>query len=407
MKTLNFMSTKKPLILAPWMFVLSVITGCSEQVESTPTYQVGQTDLIIEVPALGELEAAEAEVISNPSQQPMTLAWMEQEFIHVKKGQVIARFDAESLTLQKRKEQLEMELIAKDMQGKYAEKSQQEAEVNAEKDLVSEEFEFSQSYSIDDLRIYSQLEIIESMENTEFLNAKDEFLDWKKGSISEQSQSAVDVLNIRKEGHAAQMKRHESALKQLEVVAPFDGLLVYTRNWRGEKPVLGQSIFPGNPIARIPNLQKMQAKLYVLEKQAIGLEEGQNVALTLDAFPDQKFSGKVKQVAAFARTIERGNPVKYYDVTVELQQSGDSVFRPGRKLSAKVSVNRYNELIKVPIQAIHNENEQNFVYKKQGDQFVKQVVQTGNKNLYFVEISQGLQVGDKIALSQPELSSNG
>jgi multidrug efflux pump subunit AcrA (membrane-fusion protein) len=387
--------------------LILLIAGCAEQEATTPTYKVKNSDLLIEVPAKGELKAADAKVISNPSRQPMTLAWLEEEFVQVKEGQVIARFDSEQISIQKRKEQLEMMLIEKDIKSKYAQKSQQETEVVAEKGLVSEEFQFAQSYSIDDLRIYSQLEIIESMENTEFLNAKDDFLDWKKGSITKQNQSAVDVLAIRKEGHDTKVKRHEAALAKLEVKAPFDGLLVYARNWRGEKPVLGQSIFPGNAIARIPNLSKMQAKLNVLERQAIGLEVGQQVTLTLDAFPEQEFQGEVVEVAPFARTIERGNPVKYYDVVVALTQAGDDVFRPGRKLSATIHVNEYASRFKIPLQAIYNENEQNFVYIKHNNEFKKQPVQTGLKNLYFVEITEGLQEGDEIALSLPEEKSNG
>ncbi len=384
-----------------------ILLGCGEEADIVPTYQVLQTALSIEVPAIGELEAADAQVISNPSRQPMTLAWMADEFINVKKGEVIARFDAEKISIDKRKEQLEMMLIEKEMMNKFAVKEQQETEVLAEKDLVSEEFSFAQSYTIDDLRIYSQLEIIDSMENTEFLNAKDKFLDWKKGSIAEQSQSAVDVLSIRKKGHDSQVKRHQAALNQLEVRAPYDGLLVYARNWRGEKPVLGESIFPGNAIARIPNLDKMRAKLFVLERQAIGLEKGQTVQLRLDAFPDQPFTGVVTEVAPFARTIERGNPVKYYDVSVELEQAGSEKFRPGRKLSAQISVNTIAETVKVPMQAIHNEDGENFVYLKSGQGFVKQVVQTGSKNLYFVEITAGLKAGDSVALSLPEEEKHG
>ncbi len=387
--------------------VVLLNAACSEKQEAVPTYKITSSNLTILVPGTGELEAANSKTVSSPGRQAMTIAWLAEEYKEVKKGEVIAKFDGEKLSIDARKEQLDMMMIEKDIVKSYSQKSQRENEVIAEKELIGEEFNFANSYSIDDLRIYSQLEIIESMENTEFLAAKDEFLDWKKGSITNQSDSAVAVLDIRKSGHQSKMDQHQQALSLLEVKAPFDGLLVYEKNWRGEYATVGQTVFPGSTIARIPNLERMQAKIYVLEKEAIGLKKEQVVRLQLDAFPEQEFSGKINEVAGFARTIQRGNPIKYVEVKVALEQSGSDIFRPGRKLSAAISVDDLTEILVAPLQSIHNENGNNFVYLKKDDDFIKQEVSTGVKNLHFVEILSGLKRGDYIALSIPEGNKHG
>jgi multidrug efflux pump subunit AcrA (membrane-fusion protein) len=391
------------------IFICSIplLFACSEPEEQIPTYTVSEGNLSIVVPAKGELEAASSQVISVPGRQTMTIAWLEQEFKRVKEGELIAVFDGEQISLNSRKEELAMMLIERDIQQKHSEKSKQEFEVLSEKQLVGKEFDFAQSFNIDDLRIYSQLEIIDSMQNTEFLGAKDTFLDWKKQSVTKQNQSAVDVLDIRLKGHQAKLKNHQDALVKLEVRAPYDGLLVYEKNWRGEKPSVGSSIFPGNPIAKLPNLNKMQAKVFVLDKEAIGLEKGQNVKLSLDAYPDQTIKGVVKDVAAFSRTISRANPTKYFELTVELEQESHPDYLPGRKLSAKVIVDEKPNTLVVPLQVIDNEDGRNFVYLKSGDRFIRQPVDTGAKNLYFVEIIEGLKAGDVIALSDPKEQLNG
>ncbi|MDA8622271.1 efflux RND transporter periplasmic adaptor subunit [Psychrosphaera sp.] len=384
-----------------------LLVGCSEEQETIPTYTVAATNLRVDVPGTGHLEAASSETINSPGRQPMTIAWLAEEYKEVKKGELIVKFDGEKLSIDSRNEQLDMMLIEKDIVKKVTEKNKDETEVKAEKEFVGEEFEFAKSYSVDDLRIYSQLEIIESMENTEFLSAKDEFLDWKKGSIREQSQSAVDVLDIQKSGHQSKLDQHQQALSLLEVRAPFDGLLVYEKNWRGESATVGQTVFPGSAVAKIPNLSQMQAKLFVLEKEAIGLGKDQSVSLTLDAYPNKVFTGKVVEVAGFARTIQRGNPVKFFEVTVSISQAGSDTFRPGRKLSATIHVEAFDQKLVAPLQAIHNEDGGNFVYVKQGNRFKKQPISTGAKNLFLVEVTSGLNEGDQIALSTPGENKHG
>ncbi|MDU0352709.1 hypothetical protein RS130_01175 [Paraglaciecola aquimarina] len=222
-----------------------LLVACSEELRSTtPTYQVRHQAFNIEIPAFGELEASKAQFINAPGRRPMTIDWMAEENSLVKEGQVVARFDGEKLTLDSRKEELEMLLLDEDIHSKTAEKYEQQNALQSDKVFISKEYEFVDAFAIDDLRLYSKLEIIETLSNRDYLGAKDEFIDWKKDSIGERIQSSVDVLDIRKKGHSAKYEQHKSALAKLEVIAPFDGMLVYQKNWRGEKPSVGQTVYP-------------------------------------------------------------------------------------------------------------------------------------------------------------------
>lgn len=378
------------------------LAACSEAPQSTiPTYQVTQQAFNIEIPAFGELEAAQAEFINVPGRQPMMIEWMAEENSLVKKGDVVARFDAEKLTLDSRKEELEMMLLDEDIHSKTAEKTEQKNALQSDKVFISKEYEFVDAFAIDDLRLYSKLEIIETLSNRDYLGAKDEFIEWKQGSIGDRIQSSVDVLDIRKKGHAAKFNQHKSALAKLEVIAPFDGLLVYQKNYRGEKPNVGQTVYPGSVIAKLPNLEHMQAKVYVLDKNAIDLKPEQKVEVRLEAYPDQLLEGKIKSVSGFSRTIDRGNPTKYFDVTVTLNKEG-SRLKPGNKVVANIIVQDEESKVIIPLQAIFSDHGENYVYLKQGTKFVRKAIKTANKNLHFVEVSEGLTSGDVIALSEPE-----
>lgn len=378
------------------MFLL----GCAEDIQNTiPTYQVNTQEFAIEITATGEIEAAESQKIITPGRRPMMLSWLAEENTYVNEGDIIARFDAERITRDKNEEEFAVRKLQQDIINSQAAQTQEKQDIKSEQSFVEEEFAFVDRFAIDDLRIYSQLDIIDTLQNRDFLEAKDSFLAWKEDSVLAQHDSAMSVLDIQQQGHQSKLQQYLSALKQLEVKAPYSGLLVYVKDRRGEKPSVGNTVFPGSPIAEIPNLENIQARLYVLANDAIDLAEGQRVAVQLDAFPNKSFSGQLTSVAAFPREIKRGNPIKYYELTASIDEQDTRILKPGRKLSATISVTKPMNAIAVPLQSISYEQEQSFVYLQKGNEFMLQPVTTGRKNLYFIEITSGLTLKDEIALS--------
>ena len=382
-----------------------LLIACSENKQSLPTYKVQLRDFDVTVPAFGELESEQAEPITAPGRQSMTISWLAEENSFVKKGEVVARFDPEKLIKDSRDQELEMFLLAQDIARSQAQQTQQLSDVDAEQQMVSEEFQFTDKFAIDDVQLYSRLEIIDTLQNRDFLNAKDDFLEWKEGSIDRQTDSAIDVLTIRQKGHKNKYQQHQDALSQLEITAPYDGLLVYEKNWRGEKASVGQTVFPGTTLAKLPNLDKLQAKLFVLASEAIELSEEQQVEIQLDASPDTTIIGKIKTVSGFPRSIERRNPIKYYELSASVDMKDNITLQPGKKVTANIIVRPTEKKLAVPVQAIHHRQGENFVYILKGNTFEKQVVETGEKNLYFVVITNGLNEGDTISLSIPEQTS--
>jgi multidrug efflux pump subunit AcrA (membrane-fusion protein) len=391
-----------PLALT-FVFSVLMLGGCGTQEQSTiPLYAVTETPFSIEVEGFGEIEAAQSQKIMTPGRRAMTIAWLKDENTYVEKGEVIAKFDAQQILKDSRDEELELMLLAQDIVKSNAQQNQAKQDINSDQSFVKYEFEFTDRFAVDDLRVYSQLEIIDTLANRDFLEAKDDFLEWKETSIVEQHTNENAVLDIRKTGVETIFNRHQQALSSLEVVSPFSGLLVYEKDRRGEKPAIGQSVFPGRPIAQIPNLDNMQASLFVQANDAIELVKGLAVEIRLDAFPNKVFSGEITDVSGFPRSIERGNPVTYFEIVVKLLEQDKSMMQPGRKLTAKINVKSSTQELVVPLQALYFEDGSTYVYLQNGNYFNKQSVVSGRKNLYLVEITEGLNNGDVIALSLPQ-----
>ena len=383
------------------------LSGCGNDVESQiPTYQVANKSFDIRINATGEIEAAESQKVIAPGRRPKMLSWLAEENTYVEAGEVIARFDSERILRDKNEEEFAVLKLQQDIVSSAASQNQEKQYVQSEQAFVEEEFSFVDRFAIDDLRIYSKLDIIDTLQNRDFLEAKDTFLDWKEDSILEQHDSAMSVLDIKKQGHQRKLNQYVSALNQLEVRAPYSGLLVYVKDRRGEKPAVGNTVFPGRALAEIPNLDNLQAKLYVLANDAIELNKDQTVKLTLDAFPDKTFTGTITSVSAFPREIRRGNPIKYYELTAAINEQNKEILKPGRKLTATINVTQPQDTVAVPLQSIIYEQEQSYVYIQQGRDFVKHPVTTGRKNLYFIEITSGLTTGDNIALSAINLGDS-
>ena len=379
---------------------LLLLGGCQPAPTSQiPVYTVTEQDFVIEIDAFGEVEPASAVRITTPGRRPMVLSWLVPENTQVNAGDVIARFDSERIMRQKLEEEFAMRKIQQDILAGVAEQTQEKNEINVEQTFVDAEFQFVDKFAIDDLRLYSKLEIIETMANRDFLEAKDGFLDWKENAVDEQHASEQSVLDIRKTGHATKLKQHQMALNQLEIKAPNDGLLLYVKDRRGEKPTVGNTVFPGSPIAQIPDLSNLQATLYVLANEAIELSEGNQVTFTLDAFPEQRLTGIVLSVANFPQEIERGNPTKYFSLTMSINEQESASLQPGRKLTATISVSEPVTKLAIPIQSVEYDNEEAYVYLAKRGDFVRHPVVTGRKNLHFIEVTQGLDSGDQIALS--------
>ena len=174
------------------------------------------------------------------------------------------------------------------------------------------------------------------------------------------------MLDAQRATQLTENEKHQRMLQHSEVRAPHDGFIVYEENWWGLEVSVGTTVFPGNKIATIPNLNKMEAKLLVLETEAVGVMAGQKVDLIIDAYPDQPLTGTVSSVSATATTIEQDNPVKYFTVIVALDQSDPAWIKPDARVRAEIHISRTPDAIAIPNQALFQDDDGDWVLVQDG-----------------------------------------
>jgi HlyD family secretion protein len=165
------------------------------------------------------------------------------------------------------------------------------------------------------------------------LISKSEF-DQQRVSLSQ----AKAVLKTRQ----ANVDRAKVDLSRTTIYAPMDGVVI-TRKVEAGQTVAATMNAP--TLFIIANdLTKMQIEAAVSEADVGGLEEGQTVLFTVDAFPGRPFQGWVQQVR-YAPTTNQ-NVVTY--TTVVAVENKDMKLRPGMTANAKFITAERKGVLTIP-----------------------------------------------------------
>jgi multidrug efflux pump subunit AcrA (membrane-fusion protein) len=190
----------------------------------------------------------------------------------------------------------------------------------------------------------------------------------------------------------------------MEVKAPSYGFVVYRRE-RRQDPKIGDTCQAGQVMIDLVNLNALQARIYVLEKEASGLAKGKSVNIKLDALPNKEFHGTVRSVSPLASTLERDSPFKYFssDVTIHDAQPYFRLIKPGMNLQARVIMEKYDSCFMVPASVLDFDEKEykTYVYVKKGDGWEKREVKLGLGKHGQATILSGVYDKELIALQNP------
>ncbi len=380
------------------------LAACAEDpADSVETLVVTPLEFTISLQTKGELKAAESTPIMPPagSRAPRTIQWLAPNFSWVHEGDVVARFDIADAEREANAAGLEIDKVDLQVMGKQRELDRLLAELGNDMELVDIEKIMAEEFDFENELAYSRFEIIDAMRDKALLDFKSGHLEGKKGTYSDRQGAEVAVLEAQRNTQESKFEEQSNLLTNQEVLAPHDGYFVIEENWWGQPIDVGSTVFAGNKLASIPNLDKMEAELLVLETEAVGLAEGQPVDVVVDAYPDRPLTGKVGSISATAAPIERDNPVKYFTVTVTLDQADPEWITPGSIVTATVHISRVDDAIAVPNQALFRENEQDWVLVRDGNQLIRRDVRLGLRGPNRSQVVEGLRAGEEIALFPP------
>ncbi len=367
-----------------------------------PTATAERGEFLRRVEAEGNLEAAQATVLSAPAnlQGPARIAWLAPDGTRVDAGDVVIRFDPTDFEKELREGQAERDTAQSKITQRTLTGGATLRNLDRDAELAGRELEYAREFQSKDADVFSRSEIIESEIDEELATHRRGHARETRDVTDVLSGVEVDLLAIERKKAEIKIQRAEQRLQALEVRAPHDGIFVLKDLW-GRVPEVGMTVWVGHAVAELPQLDRMEGKVYVLEADAGGLREGLEAEVVLEAHPGEVFPATVQRVDALPTPRVRNVPVQYFAVKLELARTDPERMKPGQRIRATLFLDRQPDALTVPREALFDRDGKKVAYVRRGGGFEPVEVTPGPAALGRVVIEQGLQGGDVVALRDP------
>ncbi len=220
---------------------------------------------------------------------------------------------------------------------------------------------------------------------------------------------SLQQANLRKEQARLQglQEKYQNALKELQktsILAPIPGLVIYSEipaAGKTRKIQVGDAVWSHQGLISLPDISQMIVESQVREVDIHHVELGQPVRVQVDAYPDKEFSGTVHLIGSLAKA-DRQLPAgaKYFQVQILLEES-DPRLRPGMTARVEILVDRFDDVLSVPLESVFEKNGQKYCYVVTGKDAEERTVRVGQFNDDVIVIKEGLREGEQIYLQDP------
>ena len=170
--------------------------------------------------------------------------------------------------------------------------------------------------------------------------------------------------------------------------APWDG---YVSDVMVE---VGEEVEAFKVIAQVINSSIVEVAGVVDEIDVLSLKRDTPATVTMDALPDQVLAGTVSSISSTA-TNQQG--VVTFDVKIAVEIPEGLVLQDGLSAVAKITTAEQSGLL-VPLQAVRQGPDGEFVRVMQDEIIVDRAVRLGNSDGFWAIVEEGLAEGDNIVM---------
>jgi len=371
------------VVLAGWWIKSQVAPA-----KSYPVVEAGSGEFVIKLTENGEMKAKRAVTISAPRVRgKLLITRMAPEGSTVKKGDFLLQFDTTEQDKDLADSKANLQIAEANLRRSEADIALQKEQLDLELNRARREAKEKQ---------FEAPLIREDAERA--LRVAEQ----KQKSQVAMLEADLDKLRVEVDQARTKLQSAQNDLDQMTITAPIPGLVVYLDIWKGGqegKVQEGDSPWPGQGLINLPDLSEMQMATTVSEVDIQKVKVGQDALVTLDAFPDRTYHGKVTSVGTLARKKSYQSELNVFDVDITLDES-DEYLKPGMSAKAEIIVDRVPGAVWVPIEAVFEREGNTVVYV--GSRNPKPVeVEVGERSDTDVIIKSGLEGGEKICLTDP------
>ncbi|MBL8879556.1 MAG: efflux RND transporter periplasmic adaptor subunit [Phycisphaerales bacterium] len=213
----------------------------------------------------------------------------------------------------------------------------------------------------------------------------------------------------------SQKNNFDQLKKEVEfctIKAKTPGLVLHgdpQQGWWNERMKVGGNVWSGNTLFTIPDLRIMQVQVQVHEADINKLKEKQPATITMDTYPGLVIKGevtKIAQVAGSQNPWGGDDDVKKFKVEITMEEMAEVKLRPGISAKAEVFIDKLDDVLFVPRQAVFLEEGKNYCYAMIRGKPERKEIEIGVSSDTYTQISSGLNEGDVVLLYNPTLGES-
>lgn len=147
----------------------------------------------------------------------------------------------------------------------------------------------------------------------------------------------LKIQEIRVEQIRKEIENAKALLPALTLRTPVSGVFQIELNRQNVNPTLykiGDNIYAGNNLAKVPELEFMKVDTQVNEADFLKIDVNQKVAVRLDALPKVVFEGEVAYIGKLCRLKDQKSRQRVFDVEIRILEP-DERLKPGMTVSCE------------------------------------------------------------------------
>ncbi len=231
-------------------------------------------------------------------------------------------------------------------------------------------------------------ELKDILDYTGSIKAKDEVIVYPKvtGKIIEKIKQEGDSVN--KQDVIAYIDRDEVGLKfeKAPVESPISGFIgrIYVD--------IGSNVSTQTPVALVVDMDSVTIDLDIPERYLSKIFIGQEAEISVDAYPEKIFVGKITKISPVLNSLTRATPL---EITID---NPEGLLKSGMFAKTKLVLGTYKDIPVILKEAVIGREPDTSVYVIENNKAVLRSVELGFRQGSSIEVKEGLKEGDLVVI---------
>jgi len=167
------------------------------------------------------------------------------------------------------------------------------------------------------------------------------------------SDAELEVLRVDLRKSEREVAEARQAIATMALRAPQSGIAVASENRREDRKFqVGDTIWVGATVMEIPDLRAMSVEARLSDVDDGKVTLGMVVTCTLDAYPDKRYRGVVREISPVAQESGWRSDQRHFLTRIDLDEADQGIMQPGMSVRVEVETAVREDVLLVPRRAL-------------------------------------------------------